>query len=127
MDPISDLFIRIKNAAKARHETVQLPYSKFKHEIVRALERQHWIEGVEKKGKRIRKTLEMKLIYKEEQPIISDVKLISRPSRRLYASYKDLPRSRHGGLLLLSTSRGVMSSEEARKAKVGGELIAEIW
>lgn len=127
MDPISDMFIRIKNAQKARHETVQLPYSKFKYEIARVLERERWIGAIEKKGKRVRKTLEITLLYTAEEPRISNIKMISRPSLRLYAPQKELHKSRHGGVILLSTSHGVMSSREAYKANLGGALIAEIW
>ncbi len=127
MDPISDMFIRIKNAYKAGHEAVQIPYSKFKHEIAKTLERAGLTGEIERKGKRVRKTLEIKLKYKEEEAAINDIKLISKPSRRLYASYKDLVKPRHGGIVVLSTPKGVMTSQEARKDKVGGELIAEVW
>lgn len=128
MDPISDMFIRIKNAQIAGHETVQFGYSKFKHEIAKALERKGLVSAVERKGKRVKKTLEMKLFYKKDgDPAIHNVALISKPSRRLYAAYKELRPSRHGGMIVLSTPKGVFSSEEARREKVGGELIAEIW
>ncbi|MBI2055794.1 MAG: 30S ribosomal protein S8 [Candidatus Sungbacteria bacterium] len=127
MDPISDMFIRIKNAQRAGHETVQFPYSKYKHEIAKALERKGYIGGVERKGKRIKKTLELVLQYREGDPLMHDVRLISKPSRRLYMSYKELQVSPRGGVLFVSTPKGVLASDEARKEKVGGELIAEIW
>lgn len=123
MDPISDMFIRLKNAQRAGHEAVQIPYSKFKHEIAKVLEREGFVGAIERKGKRIRKTLEIKLAQKG----IEDVRLLSKPSRRLYASYKDISRSKHGGIIIISTSKGVMSAENARKEKAGGELIAEVW
>lgn len=127
MNPISDLFIRIKNANRAGHESVQISHSQFKQEIVRALERARYLGKIERKGKRIRKALEITLLYDDEEPKIRGVKLISKPSRRLYTGYKDLRKARHGGIMIVSTPRGVMSGEEARKAKVGGELIAEVW
>ena len=127
MDPISDMFIRIKNAQKAGHETVQIPYAKFKYEIAMVLERSGFVGKVEKKGKRIKKTMEMELLYQNETPIINGVKIISKPSRRLYISCKDIKQSRHGGIIILSTPQGVMTNTEARKAKVGGQLIAEVW
>lgn len=127
MDPISDMFIRIKNAQKAGQESVQIPYSKFKHEIAKVLEREGWIRQTERKGKRIRKFLEIQLIYKEGQPLVREVKLISKPSRRIYASRQNLPKPHHGGLVILTTSKGVMSSGEASKAKIGGQILAEVW
>jgi len=126
MDPISDMFIRIKNATKAGKDSVQTPYSKYRYAIARVLEREGWVGSMERKGKKIRKTLEVKLNPKNSLRL-KEVKLISKPSRRLYTPYKGIPKARHGGILLISTSKGVMSGEEAKKAKLGGELIAEIW
>lgn len=127
MDPISDMFIRIKNAERAGHDAVRMPYSKFKHEIAKALERAGLVGALERKGKRVRKTLEIKLPRGTGVARVSDVRLLSRPSRRLYAHYRELPRVRRGGIIVVSTPRGVMSSVEARRQKVGGELIAEVW
>lgn len=125
MDPISDFFIRIKNAQRAGHETLQVSYSKFKHELAKAMERTGLINGVEKRGKRVRKTLEVSLLYRERAPVIGELKLLSRPGRRIYSAYKDLKQNR-GSMVFLSTSRGVLSGSEAKKAKLGGELIVEI-
>lgn len=127
MDPISDMFIRIKNAQRARHESVRMPYSRMKHEIVKILEREGLVGAVEKKGKRVKKILEAKLLYDAEGPLIREVKLVSKPSRRVYASYKDLPPARQGGVIVVSTPKGILSGREARKERVGGEVIAEVW
>lgn len=127
MDPISDMFIRIKNAQRAGHEIVQTPYSKLRYDIVRALERAGFVGRAERKGKRVRKILEIPLLYKDGDPLVHDVALISRPSLRLYTSYRELKRSRHGGIIMISTPKGVLNGSEARKEKVGGELIAEVW
>lgn len=127
MDPISDMLIRIKNAQKAGHETVQIPYSKFKHEIAKVLEEHKMVKASERKGKRVRKFLEVELVYADEEPAIHEVRLISKPSRRFYSPLKKIPKPRHGGLIILSTPKGVMCEEKARKEKVGGELIAEVW
>jgi len=127
MDPISDMFIRIKNAQRADQESVQIPYSKFKHEIVKALERSGFIGKVERKGKRLRRVLNLKLLYENDMPKIRDVRLISVPSRRLYTGFRTLRSSRRGGIILVSTPKGVMTDREAKKAKVGGQLLAEIW
>ncbi len=128
MDPISDMFIRIKNAQKAGHKTVQIPYSKFKHEIVKVLERTGRTAEADRKGKRTKKFLEIKLKYREDgAPLVLDVMLFSKPSRRLFSQVKAIPYAKHGGIIVLSTSKGVLSAEEARKSKVGGQLIAEVW
>ncbi len=127
MDPISDMLIRIKNGQKAGHETVQLSYSKFKHEIAKVLERSGYLGAIERKGKRVKKTLEATLRYQKGEPAVHGLRLISKPSRRLYTAYKDLRPSSHGGVIILSTPKGVLTSDEAKKEKVGGELIVEVW
>lgn len=127
MDPISDMFIRIKNAYRAGHETVHIPFSKFKYELLKAIERSGFVNKVERKGKRVRKVLEAELKYKDEQPALGDVKLISKTSRRVYTHYKDIKLPKGGGVFLISTTKGVLTGAEARKAKVGGEIIAEIY
>jgi len=127
MDPVSDMFIRIKNAQKAGHESVQVSYSKFKHEILKTLERAGYLGKVERKGKRVKRFLEAELIYREEGPAVRGIKLISRPSRRLYIGSKDIRPPRQGGIVVISTPRGVLTTRAAKKEKVGGEIIAEVW
>jgi small subunit ribosomal protein S8 len=121
------MLIRIKNAQAAKQEMVRIPYSQVKHEIARALERLGMVGVSERKGKRIRKILDLQLLYPEGKAAITEVKLISKPSRRLYSSYRDLHRAASGGVILLTTPKGIMSSIEARREKVGGQLIAELW
>lgn len=127
MDPISDMFIRIKNAQLAGKDSVVFPYSKFKERIVKVLEKHELVKSADRKGKRVRKSLEVDLNPLESPVRIHDVKLISKPSRRLYAPFKKIPSPKHGGLILVSTPKGVMCEHEARKQKVGGQLLAEIW
>ncbi len=127
MDPISDFFIRIKNAQTAGHEAVQIPYSRLKHELARALERGGFVARPERKGKRVKKFLDVALIGGKENAKVHGVRLVSTPGRRVYLPYKDLRRSSRGGILLLTTSKGILSSEEARQKKVGGQVIAEVW
>ena len=127
-DPISDMLIRIKNAQTAGHETVQFPYSKFKYEIIRTLERAGFVKNIDKKGKRIKKTLEVGLNPKGSAKSISGVELISKPSRRLYAGYKKVTTNKNTGeALIISTSKGIMTGAEAAKSKLGGQLIARVW
>lgn len=126
-DPISDMLIRVKNAQIAGHDTVQIPYSRMKHEIARALERGGFIASAERKGKRARKFLEVGLIGGKENPALHGVRLISTPGRRVYQSYHDIRPASRGGVVLMTTSKGILSAPEARREKVGGQLIAEIW
>ena len=127
MDPISDMLIRIKNAQAAGHETVHIPYSRLKHEIAKVLERAGFVADTERRGKRVKKTLEVVLRGGKEAPAIRGVNLFSTPGRRLYRSYRELKPAPHGGIYILTTSKGVFSGAEARKEKAGGELIAEVW
>lgn len=119
------MLIRIKNAERAGQASVLIPYSKFKHEIAKALERAGWLGGVERKGKRVRKSLEVHL--SGGKSVIRNVRLISKPSRRLYAPFRKIPRSGRGGIVIVTTPKGVLTDREARKEKTGGQLIAEVW
>lgn len=128
MDPVSDMLIRLKNAQKAGLDSAQIPYSQFRHEIAKALERARMIKSIEKKGKRIRKILEVCLNKESDAKKIKEVVLLSKPSRRLYVKCKDVGKNASGHeLLLISTSKGVMSGQEAKAAGLGGQLIAKIY
>lgn len=128
MDPIADFFTRIVNAYRARKAVTLVPFSGFKAELARVLESRGYVGPSEKKGRRIRKYLEIHLRYEGTRPAMRTARLISKRSRRRYAHAGDIRPVRQGsGLLIVSTSRGLMSGEEARKAHLGGELIAEVW
>ncbi|MBI3631075.1 MAG: 30S ribosomal protein S8 [Candidatus Sungbacteria bacterium] len=127
MDPVSDMFIRIKNAQRAGHQRVQIPYSRLKHEIAKVLERHGFLDQIERRGKRVRKVLEVGLKGGKDAPAVHDIAFISKPSRRLYSSWRELRAHGRRGIVVVSTPKGVMSGAEARAAKVGGELIAEVW
>jgi len=127
-DPVSDILIRIKNAQKAGKESLQVPHSKFKYEIIKAMERAGFLMSSEKRGKKIKKTLEISLFPKVSSKGLKDVKLISRPSRRVYLGFRKIKSVRgQGGVLIISTSKGVMTGVEAEKEKMGGQVIAKIW
>lgn len=128
MDPISDFFTRIRNGYHAKLTSVVLPYSKLKEEIAKILERKRYIDGMEKKGRKVRKFLEVRLRYDGVKPAIRGLQTISKPSRRLYVQATEIKPVRQGfGTLIVSTSKGLMTGEEAKKAKIGGEAIAEVW
>ncbi len=127
-DPISDLLIRLKNASRAGHEVVRLPYSKMKAQIAAILMEEGYLTTVEKVDGTPLATLELGLKYVGRSPAMSDVKLLSKPGRRLYTNVKDIPRTLGGyGVTIVSTNKGVLSDKSARQQNVGGELICQIW
>lgn len=126
-DPIADMFIRIQNAYRAGHESVVFPHSKLKAEIARVLKEEGYIAGVEKKGKKIRKFLELTLKYSNGIPVLLSIRRVSRSSRRLYAKTSEIGTYERGSrMIILSTPKGVLSGPEAKKQGVGGEVIAKI-
>lgn len=128
MDPIADMLIRIKNAQAVGKETVSIPFSKMKYEIAKILEREGFVERVKKRGKVPKKRIVIRLKYKDGKPCIHDMKRISKPGRRVYLKRKELYLPKSGyGILILSTSKGIMTSKEAIKENVGGEALCEVW
>jgi small subunit ribosomal protein S8 len=124
-DPISDFLTRIRNAQLASQPEVELPYSKLKYAVAQVLEREGWIAGLATADHQA--TLKVVLKYDEGQPIIRSLKRISKPGRRVYVNRHELPRVLGGmGTAIVSTSKGVMTSTEAREAKLGGEILCEI-
>lgn len=127
-DPISDMLIRIKNASSAKKETALVPYSNLKMEIARILKDAEFISKFERRGKKNRKLIEITLLYDLGIPRFSDVKRVSKLSRRIYRSFKDLRRVKQGaGIAIISTSQGLKTDREARREHLGGEVICEIW
>ena len=129
MDVIGDFVIRLKNAGAIRKASVSVPYSAFKMAIAEKLKDAGFVAGIEKKGKKVKKTIDIKLKYDAHGAhVISGVKRISKPGRRMYKSVHEIHSVRYGkGALVLSTPRGVLTDKEARKQKVGGEALFEIW
>jgi len=124
---IIDLVIRIKNGCMARKTTIESPHSKYKEAILKKLLDLEFIEGYAVEGK-IKKKILINLRYEEGSPAISDVKIYSKPGMRMYVSYKNLKPVLSGfGHSFLSTSKGIMTDREAKKAKLGGELLFSFW
>lgn len=128
MDPIADMLVSIKNAQTVKKETVKIPFSKIKFEIAKILQKEGYIDKVEEKG-RTKKFLIISLKYDEnKKPAIAGVKKISKPGQRIYKGYQEIKKIKGGyGLAVISTSKGLMTDKEARKQKIGGEVIFEIW
>jgi len=128
-DPISDLVIRLKNGSNARKPVVVLPYSKFADNVAHALKKAGYVAAIEKKGKEIvGKTLEVAMIHGPSGARIHGVERVSKPSRRVYQRSSDIRGYKSGfGDIFLSTSKGVMTGEDAKRQKVGGEVLFKIW
>ena len=124
-DPISDMLTRIRNAQLAEHKTVVIPLSKIKMEIAKILKREKYIDDYKKTGKGNKKALEINMIC---PAVIKEIKRVSKQGRRVYANALALKRVKSGfGVSIVSTSRGLMTDKEARKARLGGEILFEIW
>ena len=128
-DPIGDFINRLKNAGAIKQESVCVPFSNVKLAIAEKLKDAGYVKAVEKKGKKVKKTLDVALVYTPSgESKIQGVKRISKPGRRLYKSVHEIIPVRYGhGSLILSTPAGIKTDKEARKEKVGGEALFEIW
>jgi small subunit ribosomal protein S8 len=127
-DPISDMLTRIRNASLARLNELVLPHSKFKQALAQVLQREGFVGDVkELEGKQ--KMLEIKLKYSEDgEPVISGIKRISKPGQRIYLASQKIPRTNSGfGITVISTSRGLVTDKQARKDKIGGEVVCQVW
>lgn len=128
-DPIGDLLTRIRNGQMARLTAVHSPASKVRANLLEVLKREGYIRdySVKKKENGISE-LNIELKYSEGQPVIKEIKRVSKPGRRVYSQIKDVPRVYNGlGISILSTPRGVLSDREAREANVGGEVLCRVF
>lgn len=128
-DPIADMLTRVRNALMAHHEDVVIPASRVKAEIARILEAEGFIRGYEIFVDGPRKQMRLHLKYTEErQSVLTGLKRVSRPGRRAYTRRDDIPRIKGGmGFAIVSTSKGIMTGEDAYRAGVGGEVVCYIW
>jgi small subunit ribosomal protein S8 len=123
-DPIADLLTRIRNAILRDKEIVSVPLSTIKEDIVRVLKERGYIKGYEIKERDIIISLK----YKKGESVISGIERVSKPSLKVYSSYRDIPKVLNGlGFCILSTPEGVITDSEARRNKVGGEIICKVW
>lgn len=128
-DNVADFIIKVKNASQSGKTLVSFPYSKLVYSIAELLAKEGYLSSVEKKGKKVKKTLEVGILFLgDHSPKITDVKRISKLSCRVYEKAKNLRPVRGGyGLAVLSTPKGLMTDVTARKEKVGGEVLFKIW
>jgi len=128
-DPIADMLTCIRNAARAKHRKVDVPASSIKIEIAKVLLRERFINNFKRIEDRKQGILRIYLRYDaEEKSVISGLKRISKPSRRVYVRAKDVPRVLGGlGIAVVSTSRGILTDKECRQLGVGGEVVCNVW
>lgn len=124
----TDLLVKIKNAQAVKSETVKAVYSAMDKAILEILEKKHFIGAVQVMGRVPKKVFEINLKYKDGEGAVHGVNILSKPSRHLYVGYQDIRLVKQGfGLLIMSTSKGIMDGQSAKKLKLGGEILFEIW
>jgi small subunit ribosomal protein S8 len=128
-DPIADMLTRIRNAQMALHPETSMPSSKLKEEVARILSEEGYIDGYGVDDAHVGRDLTIRLRYNEERvPALTGLTRVSKPGRRVYKGTEDVPRVRGGiGIAIVSTSDGMMTDREARRRKVGGEILCEVW
>jgi len=127
-DPITDMLNRIRNAQAVSHEAVEIPFSKLKEGMANILEEQKIIKKLEIKKKKNNKILKLSLKYNDKIGVIAGLKRVSKPGQRIYSNFKDLGKiKKKAGILIISTSKGLITDKEARQKKLGGEVLCEIW
>jgi small subunit ribosomal protein S8 len=127
-DPIADMLSRIRNALAVRKFEISLPHSSVKESVARLLQSNNFIDKVDVSDARIGKTLVLTLAAEQANSRITEIKRISKPGRRYYVNSKEIPIVKRGrGLVIVSTSKGMMTGDQARAQKVGGELICQVY
>ena len=121
--PVGDLLIRIKNTVMAKNRVTSAPYTKLNFAVAKAMQKAGYLAEVSKKEEKIH----MDLAYSHKEPVLMDIKLVSKPGRRVYAGIQEIEKKKGPSTFLLSTPKGILISSEALKAGVGGEVIAEVW
>ncbi|MDD5396489.1 MAG: 30S ribosomal protein S8 [Candidatus Moranbacteria bacterium] len=133
LDPIADMLTRIRNAQMVKHREVSVPFSKLKLSIAKILEQRNFIESVKKEMGESFPILKIVLKYDvvsntEKNPAIREIKRVSRQGQRIYVKKTDIKRVKNGyGISIVSTSKGMMTGDKARKMGLGGEIICEVW
>lgn len=129
MDPITDMLNRIRNAQAVKKQTVNVPFSNLKLKLAEILKKEKLISDFRKRGRGVKKNLQIELRYTSNGvPVISGLKRVSKPGQRVYKKVKEIGKVKSGyGIAIISTSKGLMTDKEARKEKLGGEVLCEVW
>ncbi|MCA9344267.1 30S ribosomal protein S8 [Candidatus Saccharibacteria bacterium] len=127
-DPISDMLTRIRNAIAVRKSDIVLPHSNVKESVAKLLQKNNFVEKITVADASIGKTLHVKINLEDSNAKITEIKRLSTPGRRYYVAAKDIPTVKSGrGLVIVSTSKGMMTGSEAKKVGIGGELICKVF
>ena len=127
-DPIADALTRIRNAKLAKHETVSMPASKLKEELIKVLKNEGYVEGYVVEENNGFKNINVTLRYENGQSVITGIQRVSKPGLRVYSKAKNMPRVFDGmGIAVISTSKGLMTEKSARANKLGGEVLCYVW
>jgi small subunit ribosomal protein S8 len=128
-DPITDLLNRLRNAMRSGHDRVDVPASRVKESLVKVLAEEGFIDSYRRVEEKPRPVLRVLLKYSPDgEPVVNGLERVSRPGRRVYAAAKDIPDVLGGlGVSILSTSRGILTGRQAREAKLGGEILCNVW
>lgn len=128
-DPIADMLTRVRNATLAHHKTVVIPHSRVKAEIARILKEEGYIKDFEIVDQKPAPVLRVHLKYtQDKQPVLTGMKRVSKPGRRIYTSRAEIPWVLSGiGIAILSTPKGIMTGQKARRLGVGGEILCYVW
>ncbi|HEY7160480.1 MAG TPA: 30S ribosomal protein S8 [Acidobacteriota bacterium] len=127
-DPVADYLVRVRNAISAKHDKVDIPSSRVKVEITKILKEEGFIQNYKIQEDKVQGTIRVFLKYSDGSPVISGLKQVSKPGRRIYAHKDKVPKVVGGlGISIVSTSRGIMTGEQSLKAGVGGEVLCEVW
>jgi len=128
-DPISDLLNRLRNGMRAGHERVDVPASRLKEDLLRVLSEEGYVASYRRVEEKGRPVLRVVLKYDGEgEPIVNGLERVSRPGRRVYAPAKEIPEVLGGlGVAIVSTSKGILTGQQAREARLGGEILCNVW
>ncbi len=127
-DPIADMLTRIKNASRVGKTAVVVPYSKIKEAVAKILSEEGYVGTVKVEGEGVSKAVRIELKYENTQPVITEIRRMSRPGLRRYVKKHTIPRVVGGmGISIVSTPKGIMTGTKAQKLGIGGELICEVW
>ena len=127
-DPIADMLTRIRNASAVRQHHIELPHSKVKKAVANILKKNKYIADVAVSDARIGKTLAITIAPENSNVVFTEIKRVSTPGRRYYVNAKEIPKVKHGrGMVIISTSKGLMTGDEAKQQNVGGEVICSVY
>ncbi len=128
MDTVANALTLIRNGQAVSKEKVRIPFSSLVWDVLKVLKRKGFIKDLKKKGRKLKKTIEVEIEYKDGKPFIRGLKKVSKQGQRIYINNQRIRRVRGGfGIMIISTSQGVMTGQEAKRKNLGGELLCKIW